>query len=397
MAALGCALCSVAVLAQTPSPSPTAPQTDAPGRSSTQPQPSNQPQPKTALRLKTPETGVRLYGAHCQLTCWLSALFAPAVERDRVAAVPVINTSTENVTLSAKFVPTNGLAMAQEPKLALDRVPPTAPPTNLLGPKATIRIASGDTAQLKLELTSTRLPAGLYTGQIQFQVEPASGNADPITQITTVEVRIRDSAIWALLTIVLGIVLGRVAQLVYDPQVVARLQLLDWIHQLEPRIAGLPAGNAQSELKTRLDNLRIRLFSRGADAAALQTDFRALQNDVTNAITATGGVAPAAIAPAAPAPEGEQGPAIVAWIGRAFRILAGVTPLPLESIYDWLLPFFVLLTLVALTVVFMLQQYGGTGTAETFGAGGLADYAGLFLAGVASEAIVGGLRAVKLR
>jgi hypothetical protein len=314
-----------------------------------------------------------------------------------VAAVPVINTSTENVTLSAKFVPTNGLAMAQEPKLALDRVPPTAPPTNLLGPKATIRIASGDTAQLKLELTSTRLPAGLYTGQIQFQVEPASGNADPITQITTVEVRIRDSAIWALLTIVLGIVLGRVAQLVYDPQVVARLQLLDWIHQLEPRIAGLPAGNAQSELKTRLDNLRIRLFSRGADAAALQTDFRALQNDVTNAITATGGVAPAAIAPAAPAPEGEQGPAIVAWIGRAFRILAGVTPLPLESIYDWLLPFFVLLTLVALTVVFMLQQYGGTGTAETFGAGGLADYAGLFLAGVASEAIVGGLRAVKLR
>jgi hypothetical protein len=37
----------------------------------------------------------------------------------------------------------------------------------------------------------------------------------------------------------------------------------------------------------------------------------------------------------------------------------------------------------------------GTGTAETFGAGGLADYAGL--AGVASEAIAGGLRAVKLR
>jgi hypothetical protein len=82
---------------------------------------------------------------------------------------------------------------------------------------------------------------------------------------------------------------------------------------------------------------------------------------------------------------------------QGFRILAGVTPLPLQSVYDWLLPFFVLLTLIALTVVFMLQQYGGTGAAETFGAGGLADYAGLFLAGIASEAIAGGLRTVKLR
>jgi hypothetical protein len=39
-----------------------------------------------------------------------------------------------------------------------------------------------------------------------------------------------------------------------------------------------------------------------------------------------------------------------------------------------------------------VQNYGGS---ETFGAGGLADYATLFLAGVASEALVGGLRAVK--
>ena len=71
--------------------------------------------------------------------------------------------------------------------------------------------------------------------------------------------------------------------------------------------------------------------------------------------------------------------------------------MPLASVHNWLLPIFVFLTLVALTVVFMLQQYGGTGTAETFGAGGLADYAALFLAGVASEAIAGGLRAVKWR
>jgi hypothetical protein len=75
------------------------------------------------------------------------------------------------------------------------------------------------------------------------------------------------------------------------------------------------------------------------------------------------------------------------------RILSGASPLPLQSVYDWLLPLMLLLTLFVATVLFMVQQYGGT---ETFGAGGIADYAGLFLAGVASEAITGGLRAIKL-
>jgi hypothetical protein len=69
----------------------------------------------------------------------------------------------------------------------------------------------------------------------------------------------------------------------------------------------------------------------------------------------------------------------------------------LGIVYEWLMAIFVVFTLVSLTVVFMLQQYGGsTGSAQTFGTGGLADYAALFLAGVASEAIVGGLRAVRI-
>lgn len=396
-AALGCMLCVVAALAQTPSSSEA--QGAAPLQSLPQPQPSNQLQTKSVLKLKAPDAGVRLYGAHCRLICWLSALFAPAVFRDQVAAVPVINISSEPVILSAKFVPTNGLAMANAPALALDPVPLAASAKNMLtDPNATALIASGDTVQFKLERGSTPpLPAGLYTGQIQFQAKPATGNADPITQITTVEVRIRDSAIWALLTVVLGILLGRLSQLVYDPQVIARVQLLDWIHQIEPRIAGLPAGAGQPALKARLDDLRIRLFGRGVDAAALQADFRTLETDVNNAIAGAGGPATVAIAPPVPGPGAPTPLATGGWISRVLRILAGITPLPLETIYDRLLPLLVLLTLVALTVVFMLQQYGGTGTAETFGAGGLADYTGLFLAGVASEAIAGGLRAVKLR
>jgi hypothetical protein len=225
-----------------------------------------------------------------------------------------------------------------------------------------------------------------------------------VTQIASVEIRIRDSAIWALLAVVAGLLLGRLAQLVYDPQVMAKVQLLDWIYQLDARIDQVPVAGGQAALRGRLQALRDLLFTRGADVTALRTALQTLENDVNTALGAPAPAAPAAAAPAQggiianiPEPVRRLFRRIGIGIVQGFRILAGVTPVPLQSVYDWLLPFFVLLTLIALTVVFMLQQYGGTGMAETFGAGGLADYAGLFLAGVASEAIAGGLRAVKLR
>jgi len=353
-------------------------------------------QTKPVLKLKTPDAAVRLFGASPPWL-WLSALFAPSVERDKVVAIPVINTSTENIKLTATFVPTNGLAMAHPPGLTLADVSGASQASTdiLANPAAPVGIPHGDTAQLKLVLGSTDLPAGLYTGQIQFKAESAGQAADPITQVTSVEVRIRHSAICALFVVLVGIVLGRLSQLAYDPQMIARVQLLDWIHQLEPKIAGVADVAVRAALKARLDNLRLRLFGRGVDAAKLQADFQTLEGDVntnigTPAIAAT--IAPAP--PAADAPAPNRFVRGLKKIGTAFRILAGVTPLPLQTVYDRLLPFLLLLTLATLVVVFMVQQYGGA-AAETFGAGGIADYAGLFLAGVASDAITGGLRAVK--
>lgn len=348
---------------------------------------------KTVLRLTTPTTAVRLLGAHCLTNCWLSGLFAPAVIRETVTAVAVTNMSKDSVQLSASFAPSNGLAMARADYLGLEG--PRGQSMFADGNSA-IALASGDTAQLKLRLKSTQLPSGLYTGYVQFRA--TAPNADPLTQATAIEVRIRDSALWALLTVLLGILVGRLAQLVYDPKLIARVQLLDWLHELETNISSLPEA-ARAPLAVQLAGLRTQLFSRGADAAALQNSFQALETQIEAAMNAAaGGGAEAAVparaaaqAPAAPASKLER---TTGFVGRALRVLAGVTPLSLPSVYDWLLPVFVLLTLSALTVVFMLQQYA---MVETFGAGGLADYAALFLAGVASEAIAGGLRSVKLR
>lgn len=348
---------------------------------------------KPTLKLTTPTTTVRLFGAHCLWNCWFSSLFAPAIARENVAALPVINASTDKVTLRATFVPTNGLAMGQE-STYLALVGPQR--EQMVGAKdaQAVELAGGATAQLKLALVSSDLPSGLYTGQIELRAEPAAGNANPVTEIIPIELRIRASALWAVLTVLFGIVLGRLAQLVYDPKVMQRVQLLDWLNELEDRIAQAPQ-SAQAALTAKLNSLRTRLFSRGIEPASLQAEFQALEAEINNAITATGApVAMTQFQAQAQARSAQSKPA--AAVNSALRILAGVTPLPLSSVYDWLLPVFTLLTLIVLTVVFVLQQYGGTGTAETFGSGGLADYAALFLAGVASEAITGGLRAIKL-
>ncbi len=359
--------------------------------------PEDKPQPtpdeKVVLKLTAPMAPLRLFGANCLTSCWLSGLFAPAVVREYVTEVPLSNAAKEPVTVTATFVPTNGLAMAQKlGYLTLEG----SPGENMLGANhAAIQLPEGDTTQLKLALTSTQLPAGVYTGQVQFK---ATGpNADPVTQVTAVELRIRDSVLWALITVILGIALGRIAQLVYDPKVTARVQLLDWLNELEEKVNLLPP-STQMTFKSQLAKLKIQLLSRSTDPTSLQSAFQALELQVEEAGSAlSGGVAaPASVQTTVPQQRSRFSAATDA-IRRALRVLAGVTPLSLPSVYDWLLPLFVLLTLVALATVFVLQQYGGTGTAETFGAGGLADYAALFLAGVASEAIAGGLRAVKLR
>lgn len=348
------------------------------------------PPPTPALKLKAPDAAVRLFGASPPWL-WLSALFAPAVENDRVVAVPVINTSTEDVKLTATFVPTNGLAMAHTPSLALSSVSGTAAgAANILAsPGVSIPIPRGDTAQLKLALGSSSLPAGLYTGQLQFV---ATSNDKTITQSTSVEVRIRHSAVCALSVIVLGILLGRLSQLVYAPQMVARMQLFDRVLQLDQKIVGIADAAVQGQLLGRLNNIRAKLSDGDVDPAKLQAEFQTLADDVSRALL------PPAAGAAAPQPEAgapsQPNPA-VRWISTGLRALAGVTLLPLQTVYNWLLPILVLITFVVLTIMFMVQQYGGTGTAETFGSGGIADYAGLFLAGVASEAIAGGLRAIK--
>jgi hypothetical protein len=71
-------------------------------------------QTKPVLKLKTPETAIRRVGADCLMTCRLSGLFAPAVVRDNVAALAVTKGSPVSVKLTAKFIPTNGLALAQK-------------------------------------------------------------------------------------------------------------------------------------------------------------------------------------------------------------------------------------------------------------------------------------------
>ena len=79
------------------------------------------------------------------------------------------------------------------------------------------------------------------------------------------------------------------------------------------------------------------------------------------------------------------------------RVLGGIGAPPLGIVYSYLMPLMVLLTWILLTLVFVLNLYGGSGEAEVFGRDGLFDYLSLFLVGVASDALTKGLHTIQLR
>ncbi|MRI57578.1 hypothetical protein D8770_27185 [Methylobacterium sp. DB1607] len=311
---------------------------------------------------------IRLLGANCfPHLCFVSAAFAPGITSDRVTAVVVTNDGNQTLSIMPTMIATNGPAIAARAVLA---------------PLETLRLEPGETRSLKIAVVDDGLSAGNYTGDLTFSAPGAAKVVVPV------EIRIRASAVWAILATLAGIVLGRLSQLVYDPKTVARLRLYDWLYELEGAIER--TGGGKEEFRRRLAALREQILARNADADALAPQIASLATDIRQDLQrATAGASTSAAA---------QVPHFRTDMPRTLlRVLAGVTPLPLKGIYDTLMPLFVLITLAVLTVVFVLQQYGGSGTAETFGAGGLADYAGLFLAGVASEAIVNGLRTVKLK
>lgn len=373
----------------------------APACTGAEAQASLTPQPKP-LDLKVPGPAVVLMGAKCiTVNCWLSSFFAPAILENAYAPIALTNTSDRDVMISARFFGTNGLGLEKlGTNLTLAGVDSAS--QNLLAgtnpPK--IPIKRGETAQLKLALMPG-LPPGSYAGEIRLEVTAVM--ADPISKTLPITAKVRTSVTWVILAALLGILVGRLAQLVYDPRMILRVETLDWLNDIAVQIGGISDPAVQQRIAGQLKILRERLFERSVDTAALRLEIQTLEVQVRVAlagasqqlsddVTARNDASGSELrrAPSWPASAGGL-------VGKLLRILAGVTPLPLPSVYGWLLPLFVLSSLAALTVVFVVQQYASGGTAETFGAGGIADFAAIFLAGVASDAIAGGLRNVKLR
>ncbi|MGO7837217.1 hypothetical protein [Rhizobium johnstonii] len=325
-------------------------------------------QDKSASFIVSSAKAVRLLGANCFPDgCFLSEAFAPKIETDKQAAVTVTNNGTQDLSITPTFVPTNGPAIG-------------VGGSGVLAPFDTLQLKPGETGSLKLSITADGLSAGTYSGELMLTAPNTARIILPL------EIHVRTSVVWAILAALCGIILGRLSQLVYDPKVVARVRLYDWLFELEEGLETVADQNVKASLRNKLSALRQQLAARNADADTLASQIAALATEIQQALQATAAAAGAA----ASVPNIRTNRPEI-----ALRWLAGVTPLPIDTVYARLMPALVLITLAALTIVFVLQQYGGSGTAETFGAGGLADYASLFLAGVASEAITNGLRAVK--
>ena len=308
---------------------------------------------KETLKVQIPTAPVRLLAADCITNCWLSGLFAPAVIRERVAALAITNASDVPVSLTAKLMPSNGLAL----EYLAGHLTLQGPDRNDVLAAAT-PLPAGETVNLKIAAAlGDGLPAGLYSAQLQLRATANVGAADPVAQAVAVELRVRDSAFWAVLAVLVGILVGRLAQLVYDPKLIARVQLLDWLYALRDRIDRLTDEALATQLRNDLMGLMRRLTGRGVDAATLQPEVTQLDFRITEAERPLQPAADLEVA-------GRQGalpptPHLLDPVAWALRVLAGVSPLPLSSVYDWLLPLLMLLTLAALTIVFVISAIRG--------------------------------------
>ncbi len=244
---------------------------------------------------------------------------------------------------------------------------------------AQLDLEPGQTVSLSIR-ASRHLAAGAYTGELIF----ADGNGRDILDIP-MEIDVRASVVWALAITLVGVVFGRISQLIYDPKVIARLQLLDWLNEIERGLVGVGDATLREGFLKESTELRWKLASRLGDAALLQPMVKDLDDRVQAARARTGQQSGSTFASAFGGTTG--------WMTRSLRQLAGVSPIPIQQTYDWLLPVSVLITIAILTIVFVYQQYGGS--AETFGSGGLAQYVPLFLAGFASESIASGLKTLR--
>jgi hypothetical protein len=132
------------------------------------------------------------------------------------------------------------------------------------------------------------------------------------------------------------------------------VQLLDWLYALRARADLLRDDQSRLALVTKIQALVGRLANRGADAATLQPEVAQLESEIAHAEGAPQvGVDRQFQAQAELERDYHKGDSLEP-IKHVLRVLVGVAPLSLRSVYDWMLPALVLITLVALLRLFLL-------------------------------------------
>lgn len=314
----------------------------------------------------------------CKWSCWAADWFLPARLRGASRSLWLVSDTAEEETLAVKVVSVRGENGGTTLATALGD---SGSPLQIDIPRKLEPLAVSSVA---LKFDRSQLASDRYRGTMRFGLD----GADPVVLSFIADVR--DSPVPAFFVVLVGILIGRLAQHLLSAQSQMQQRILSRLYPLQVRASELPDAVARMSILAGLNALKDRLADPKATEADLSASLDkseqqiiALEQGSKEATAAAMTLDSAFFAKQGIVPKPRPQPPPVAGWKRFVLSLAG-TPIDwIEREYWIARPALALLLLLLLTLFGLQTLYVGPGA--TFGSGGLFDYLPLLLWGLSAD------------
>lgn len=408
-----------------------------------------------------PTGNLALKVSNCNFWCWLTELFAPETKASRYA-FQVKNASPAPVDVHVRFAALGATSIPPALSLSMDVTGGT--PSSTLDIKD---VLPNETKTIYATVAeANKLSAGAYTGPLQFTAIPSSalGMSDGLVgksgndgtyEIQNVwrhevssTVSVKSSVVWALLVVVLGLGVGRVAATLATAGFEQKLKYFPFFQELSDAIRNFPEAFRLS-IDFYLKETWGMVLA-GGDAKVIEQNFATLGKQVTlateffnlekefpklpddkkvlakekfdNALAQLANRLPnfdqvielrlevlqilkdhqASVLSATPISAMEL--KLQRWelkppdrLAKTLAFVAGTGTAGVSLYYRYLRPLMYLVVMFVLVIYGLWQNYSTGAEAATFGAQGISQYAALFLWGVTADIVNKTLQQLSLK
>jgi len=195
--------------------------------------------------IQTVSDNLAIQAVRCTvLDCWLAGLLLPTRLRANDAVVQLSNKTATNVPVARA----QAVLIGENSGLNV--------PTTLASMTSPRTVGAFDVTDVGLTLRLDSLASDRYNGAVRVWL---TGQDDPLTLKTTVDVR--DGPLWAVVAVLMGLVLGRLARDMDSPVAKKQVKLLPEYYRLRSDVDRLEDPQVRSATRAALDDLSNKIDS----------------------------------------------------------------------------------------------------------------------------------------